>query len=512
MPETERRQTPRTTMERLAYINIEPNNGGIVLNVSHQGLCFHSIAPVVRNGKLRFSLLEQNRRMEADGELVWMDDAQKVGGVRFAALPEEAREQIENWIAEPAGPFADDGPAKPSSFPPGAFPAPDERWSAAAPAPALAASAGRVLAATGRRASLGGFSGGLAIGLLVAALVSAGFLFDRHRNQLGQSLIHLGEQLSGKSASQATAAASASQNAPAPASTSPTSNSVTSASSAPAAAQTHDSALQAKTPAPEHRAQPERKAEEEEGASTESLANAPIKVARSQAPSAAKAAAPSLLPPPVGVASGSTSAVSKLIADKVVPLPQFAPAVASNRHLEAAGGATTGPPPKMYFEVGKFKQESWARKATDELAQLGFPTSVRQKGRLWGNAYYVLVGPYNDRDTADRAHRQLASSGFKPRPFERGSRNFTLSSGVVLNHTRMAGDFVIRWESYVPDAKVKFLQDDLLVTSVDARWVERESKNEHNAFVYQRNPDGTHTLLEIRFAGMSKVLVFAGPS
>ena len=156
--------------------------------------------------------------------------------------------------------------------------------------------------------------------------------------------------------------------------------------------------------------------------------------------------------------------------------------------------------------------ESWARKATDELAQLGFPTSVTQKGRIWGNSYYVLVGPYSDRDTAEVAHKNLASSGFKPRPFERGSRSFTLSSGVMLNQTRMVGDFMIRWESYVPEAKVKFLQNDLLVTSADARWVERGTKNQRNAFVYERNPNGSHTLLEIRFAGMSKVLVFSNPS
>jgi len=31
---SERRQTPRTTVNRLAYINLESNNGAIVLNVS----------------------------------------------------------------------------------------------------------------------------------------------------------------------------------------------------------------------------------------------------------------------------------------------------------------------------------------------------------------------------------------------------------------------------------------------------------------------------------------------
>jgi SPOR domain len=235
-------------------------------------------------------------------------------------------------------------------------------------------------------------------------------------------------------------------------------------------------------------------------------------VARGQESTSAKVAAPSLNPPPIALPSGSAAPITELIADKASVLPRFAPVNLPNRQMEDAGAGIPGPPPKMYFEVGKFKQESWARKATDELAQLGLPTSVAQKGRLWGNSYYVLVGPYSDRDTAALAHKTLASSGFKPRPFERGSRSFTLSSGVVLNRTRMVGDFVIRWESYVPEAKVKFLQDDLLVTSADARWVERETKNERNAFVYQRNPDGSHTLLEIRFAGMSKVLVFSSPS
>ena len=44
---SERRQTPRTTVNRLAYINLESNNGkAVVLNVSDGGLCFYSGDPV----------------------------------------------------------------------------------------------------------------------------------------------------------------------------------------------------------------------------------------------------------------------------------------------------------------------------------------------------------------------------------------------------------------------------------------------------------------------------------
>ena len=494
MPETERRQTPRSTMERLAYINIEPNNGGIVLNVSDQGLCFHSIAPVVRNGKLRFSLLEQNRKIEADGELVWMDDGQKVGGVRFSALPAEARAQIQSWITQPAGPFSDD---EPSSSPTGstpAFPIFSDRWTATAPAPAAVTSV-QVTAASEKRQFLSGFSGGLAIGLAVAALVSAGFLFHLFRRQVGESLIALGQQLSAKGPAQAQGPLASAPPAI------PTMPSAPTAASTPIAPATR--VLQAQATPPE--VQPKK-------TEPEIPSKVSIKVARSQESTSARVAAPSLNPPTITLPSGSAAPITKLIADKASVLPRFAPVSFPNRQMEDAGAGLPGPPPKMYFEVGKFKQESWARKATDELAQLGFPTSVAQKGRLWANSYYVLVGPYTDRDTAAVAHKTLASSGFKPRPFERGSRSFTLSSSVMLNRTRMVGDFVIRWESYVPEAKVKFLQEDLLVTSADAKWVDRGIKNQRNAFVYQRNPDGTHTLLEIRFAGMSKALVFAGPS
>src|SRR5215470_453143 len=105
MSATERRQVPRTTLDKLAYIHIEPNNGGIVLNVSGDGLCFHSMAPVERNGPVCFSLLEQNRRIDVRGELAWTDEIQKVGGLRFTILTAEAREQIHTWVGQPAAPL-----------------------------------------------------------------------------------------------------------------------------------------------------------------------------------------------------------------------------------------------------------------------------------------------------------------------------------------------------------------------------------------------------------------------
>ena len=91
MSATERRQVPRTKLEKLAYIHIEPDNGGIVLNVSDGGLAFHSMAPVEKNGQVLFSLKEQNRRIDVCGELVWTDEVQKIA--RFGDIEALAERQ-----------------------------------------------------------------------------------------------------------------------------------------------------------------------------------------------------------------------------------------------------------------------------------------------------------------------------------------------------------------------------------------------------------------------------------
>ncbi len=195
----ERRQTPRTAMERLASINIEPNNGGIILNVSGEGLCFHSIAPVEQNGRVRFSLLENNRRIDAGGELAWMDEAQKVGGLRFTTLPVEAREQIHNWIRQPGVPL-DEHEESASAVPlPGALPGLNTARFDAKTGPGSSVPLAAALLRLRARIKLSGFSGGLATGLLISLLVTSVLLFQAYRRQFGESLIHWGERLAAKS-------------------------------------------------------------------------------------------------------------------------------------------------------------------------------------------------------------------------------------------------------------------------------------------------------------------------
>ena len=125
-------------------------------------------------------------------------------------------------------------------------------------------------------------------------------------------------------------------------------------------------------------------------------------------------------------------------------------------HTEGSGAGNADFNRELYFEVGKFKNVFQARDETDKLAQLGFRATAVQKGHLWANSFHVLVGPYGDEEQAKATHQNLVSSGFKPRPFEKGWRNFTLISSVMLNGSRTPeGDYTISWESYIGDAKRK---------------------------------------------------------
>jgi cell division protein FtsN len=364
-------------------------------------------------------------------------------------------------------------------------------------------------------ALLRGFSGGLATGLLVSALVMAAFLFHR---QFGESLIQLGERLGARPQAQMQLVSPAPQTA------------------LPARRAASPPPVPIPLPRPERR-QPQALAD---------LAKLQWKVEPARpapaAPSAAVAHAPTLKAPavPGTIAISSTRPTISLPTTAVAPtsnvnsgkplsIPKLDPESHPSGHAENLSEESVRSAPGAYLEVGKFKDALGADKARDKLTQLGFHATVVQKSRLWMNSYNVLVGPYGD-DKAEAARKNLVSHGFKPRAFERGSRNFTVYGGcdtmsrllgsgltpkrVISNDTYRSnaslsvGDCLISWESYSANAIVKFVQDDYVVATANGRWVNRGLRFERDAFVYRKNDDGSRTLIEIRFAGMSQALVF----
>lgn len=94
------RQSLRKAPDSLLRIQIEPNNDAIVLNVSDGGLSFRALTPVIQSGTVHFSYLDNGRRMNARGELVWTDSAKLTGGLSFASLPRLNWEQFLSWVEQ----------------------------------------------------------------------------------------------------------------------------------------------------------------------------------------------------------------------------------------------------------------------------------------------------------------------------------------------------------------------------------------------------------------------------
>jgi hypothetical protein len=168
---------------------------------------------------------------------------------------------------------------------------------------------------------------------------------------------------------------------------------------------------------------------------------------------------------------------------------------------------------EKFLEIGKFKEKLLADKTTGQLSQHGFLATVVPRSRLFGRSYQVLVGPFGNDGDAEAAHKDLASLGFTPRSYERGKRDFNLPAQLRIGNARMpVGYCLISWESYVPDAIVKFEDERGIGPTVQAKWVKQGLKYDHNAIAYLKNNDGSRTLLEIRFSGMAQTLVFPATS
>jgi PilZ domain-containing protein len=96
------RRSARTAPKELAFIQIFGDDGGKILNISDSGLSFESFAPLGPARTLQFwfslNLLE---RIEAMGEVVWLDSGTKVGGLRFVNPTDQVLQHIRRYSKDP---------------------------------------------------------------------------------------------------------------------------------------------------------------------------------------------------------------------------------------------------------------------------------------------------------------------------------------------------------------------------------------------------------------------------
>src|SRR5258706_2002572 len=100
MMNEQRRTSLRKAPERLTYINLQSGYAGIVRDISDGGLRFRVIDPLQESEQVHFWFVANFSRIGGTGNLIWMDETKKTGGLRFTELSEESREQIRSWLHE----------------------------------------------------------------------------------------------------------------------------------------------------------------------------------------------------------------------------------------------------------------------------------------------------------------------------------------------------------------------------------------------------------------------------
>ena len=95
-----RRRFLRKVPDDIAFIQIERDEVGKVLNISEGGLSFNSVTPVPRNLPVYFWFsFNLKDRIEAMGEVTWTDLSRTIGGLRFTQLSQANRELIQKWVS-----------------------------------------------------------------------------------------------------------------------------------------------------------------------------------------------------------------------------------------------------------------------------------------------------------------------------------------------------------------------------------------------------------------------------
>jgi hypothetical protein len=96
----DRRVRSRQKLRSVAYVDLGPSNGGLVLNLSEGGLAFSSALRLIATELplLSFKLPGVSEAIEAQARIVWMSESRKEAGIQFERLLEDDARKISNWI------------------------------------------------------------------------------------------------------------------------------------------------------------------------------------------------------------------------------------------------------------------------------------------------------------------------------------------------------------------------------------------------------------------------------
>jgi hypothetical protein len=100
----ERRRCLRQRLHAPAFASFDGVSGGMILDLSEEGLAMQTDVLLERERRVRLELDlgEPAMRVETTGYIAWADALGRAG-VRFSELPEEARRRLNEWLTVNAG-------------------------------------------------------------------------------------------------------------------------------------------------------------------------------------------------------------------------------------------------------------------------------------------------------------------------------------------------------------------------------------------------------------------------
>ena len=93
--------------------------------------------------------------------------------------------------------------------------------------------------------------------------------------------------------------------------------------------------------------------------------------------------------------------------------------------------------------------------------------------------------------------------------FADNTRKLSLPYDMTLMGTPLeAGQYTMSWTSDGPTATVTVSKNKDVLATAKGKLVERDTRYDRNAIVFDRNGDGTNTIREIRLAGLRQAIEF----
>jgi hypothetical protein len=93
--------------------------------------------------------------------------------------------------------------------------------------------------------------------------------------------------------------------------------------------------------------------------------------------------------------------------------------------------------------------------------------------------------------------------------FSKHTRQLVIDKAAKINGNLLTpGQYNISWETHSPEATVTITHKKNVVATTNGTVVVRPKAYDYDSIVYFPEPDGSLTIIEVRFAGSKNVLTF----